>query len=156
MPRIPEKNKRYRTKREIAHDVSVILRADLHYGTKYSVLSEVVWVWSEFFGKYAGCPWWSAEALKEPKEKNKIHEHVIPKKVLIDTLFSMKNFTAKEIHTYLEKHCIGVVVTKDEDKRLRDLKLGSKMPDDWDGSDIWARYRLAGIEAQPVATEQPR
>jgi len=146
MPRISQKNKRFRTKEEIAHDVAEILKGDFHYGTKFAVLSEVVWVWSEFYGKYQGCPWWSVEASKQKEEKN-IHEHVIPKKVLIQALFSMDKPNEREVYDYLERHCIGVVVTKEEDKRLRDLKLGSKMPEDWNGEDVWARYQLAGIEA---------
>jgi len=39
-----------------------------------------------------------------------------------------------------------LLVTKDEHRRLNASGLRSKMPDDWDGENIWARYDAIGIE----------
>lgn len=39
-----------------------------------------------------------------------------------------------------------VIVTEEEDRRLREAKLTSCMPKDWDGVDIFARYKVVGIE----------
>ena len=72
MARISDKNDRFRTKKQISNDIVVILSAGVEYGTKFAVLSEVVWVWSEFYGKDEGCPWWSTGALKEQDQKKLI------------------------------------------------------------------------------------
>ena len=146
MARISEKNPRYRTKRQIASDIAVILNADISYGTKYAVLNEVVWVWSEFYGKHKGCPWISVEAAKVADERALIHEHVVPKKQLITALFALCDATPDVIYDYLQSHCIGVLVTKDEDERLRKAKFTSSMPADWDQEDVWARNKNVGIE----------
>ncbi|WP_158259613.1 hypothetical protein [Photobacterium sp. GB-36] len=38
------------------------------------------------------------------------------------------------------------VITKEEDALISKIKLGSRMPDDWDGKDQFIRYELAGIK----------
>ena len=45
----------------------------------------------------------------------------------------------------MESWCVGVIITKAEDRRLDREGLGRKMPDGWDEVDIWARYKAAGI-----------
>jgi len=49
------------------------------------------------------------------------------------------------IYSYLS-YIIGVNITKSEDRKLNEKKLGQRMPTDWDGIDIFARYERAGIE----------
>jgi hypothetical protein len=70
-----------------------VLQSSLSYGTKHAVLAEVVWVWSEFDGKYTGCPHWSraAAAAREAGEKARsfVHEHVVPKRIIIERLFAL-------------------------------------------------------------------
>jgi hypothetical protein len=92
-------------------------------------------VWTEFYGKYLGCKYWSEEALKF-KDKLKpnplIHEHLVPKKILIDFLMNKENRSPKEINNFLKKLCVGVVITKSEDQKINDVGLRSKMPDGWD------------------------
>jgi len=45
-----------------------------------------------------------------------------------------------------------VIVTKDEDKLLRAAGLNHAMPQGWrHGDDLWARYRLAGLDTQGFA-----
>ena len=149
MARITEKHKRYRTKEQICEDVATILNAPVQYGTKFAVLAEVVWVWSEFDGKYEGCKLWSENASQARKDKL-IHEHVVPKKIIIDTLFNLSSPTGAAVKDILSKFCLGVIVTKEEDQRLNTMGLRSKMPDDWDGSDPWARYVAAGIKCKEV------
>ena len=148
MARISKKNPRYRTKKEICEDLSVILQSPITVGTKIAVVNEVLWVWSEFNGKYQGCQWWSKESLRTFKNQTTgfIHEHVVPKKLMRESLMSLKNLSPESIHHYLETHCIGVVVTKEEDIKLNKAGLNSKMPVDWDGKDVWARYQAVGIK----------
>ena len=146
MPKISAKNKRYRTKEQICKDLAFVLNSDLNYGTKFAVLSEITWVWTEFHGKYDGCKYWSDEALKiKNRQSMLIHEHVVPKKVLIDYLMGKQNLSPKEIYEFLEKFCIGVVVTKAEDQTINNIGLRSKMPSDWDFEDPWARYEGLNI-----------
>ena len=146
MPRIPEKNRRFRTKDEICRDVAFILLAPLAYGTKFAVLADVVWAWSEFHGKIDGCPYWSEAAwLAKSKPRGLMHEHVVPKKVVIDKLLSLEAPSTEEVRDVLDRFCIGVVVTREEDARMTRLGLRSEMPENWDGVDPWARYAKAGI-----------
>lgn len=146
MPKISEKNKRYRTKEQICKDLAYVLNSSLSYGTKFAVLSEITWVWTEFHGKYSGCKYWSEEALKiKNSQAQLIHEHVVPKKVLIGYLMEKTKLSAQEIYKFLEKFCIGVVITKDEDQKINNEGLRSKMPNDWDYEDPWARYKGLNI-----------
>ncbi len=52
----------------------------------------------------------------------------------------------KEIKQFLEKYCCLGVITKEEDNRLNDKKLRSKIPDGWNSKDMFARYAEVGIE----------
>lgn len=128
----------------------MILDMDLSYGTKFCVVSEIIWVWSEFNGKHKGCKYWSEEALRvwsvqKPSVKELVHEHLVPRKVLIHKLFNEVEHEQNKIYEFLDKFCIGIVVTKAEDKALNNAKLNSKMPDDWDNKDPWARYTAINL-----------
>lgn len=69
-----------------------------------------------------------------------IWEHVVPFKVIVDKF--LENPTKEN---FLNLHNLDVVciITKDEDKELS--KWSDKMPDGWNGKDIWARYNDAKI-----------
>ena len=90
-----------------------------------------------------------AKALKDSQEGNLykgqiIVEHPVPMKVIIQDM--LDNATSKE-------HCLEIlhkwsritIVTKEEDARLN-KNYQTKMPEDWDGIDVWARYRKVGIK----------
>jgi hypothetical protein len=149
MPRIPESNDRYRTKDQLCSDIAFVLNSSLHYGTKYAVLSEAAWVWTEFQGKYEGCEYWSKAALKfRGDPKRLVHEHVIPKKIVIKRLLKLSSptaATASSVRQELDSYCKGAVITREEDASLNRLGFRSKMPSDWDEKDLWARYKAAGI-----------
>lgn len=128
----------------------MILDMDLSYGTQFCVASEILWVWSEFYGKHIGCKYWSKEALRiwqtqKPSVKGLVHEHLIPRKVLIHKLFNEVERDQHKIYEFLEKFCVGVVVTKAEDQALNDAGLNSKIPDNWDNKDPWTRYTEIGL-----------
>jgi hypothetical protein len=146
MPRIPNKNPRYRTKSELCRDIADVLNSSLHYGTKYAVLSEATWVWTEFDGKYEGCEYWSEAAWKlQGQQRMLVHEHVVPKSIVIQWLLKLSTPTADSVNQLLESYCKGAVLTREEDARLNGLGLRSKMPSGWDEKDVWARYTSAGI-----------
>lgn len=157
MARIPTNNPRYRTKQELANDVATVLNASLHYGTKYAVLKEVTWVWTESSGKFNGCPYWTDAAIRrfklERSRKQLRHEHVVPKKVVIDILFGLKKPTPESVREILDKYLIGVVVTKEEEDRLN-VEYSKSMPEEFGNKkselfqDPWLRYRKCGIKVR--------
>ena len=73
-------------------------------------------------------------------------EHVIPQMYIVNMLMDMSTINKDKIRNILEKYFHVLLVTKDEHRRLNASGLRSKMPDDWDGENIWARYDAVGIE----------
>lgn len=148
MPRISDDNPRFRTKERICSDVAEVLNSQtLHYGTQQAVLNEVVWVWTEFDGKYKGCKYWSEAAwLHQHDEKLLVHEHAVPKSLVIKLLRELpKPVTAGKVSTLLETYCKAAILTREEDRELNKRNLRSSMPEGWDKLDPWARYKAAGI-----------
>src|SRR5271156_3630567 len=131
MPRIADKNLRYRTKSELCNDIAFVLNSSLHYGSKYAVLSDATWVWTEFEGKHVGCEHWSEAAwnirarLKE-RPNPLVHEHVIPKGIVIERLLRLPIKTADSVNELMVKYCKGAVITKVEDDCLNSHGLRSK------------------------------
>jgi hypothetical protein len=146
MPRIANKNPRFRTKSELCSDIATVLNSSLHYGTKHAVLSEAMWVWTEFEGKYDGCEHRSKAAWElRDQQKMLVHEHVVPKSIVIQRLLQLSNPTADSVNQLLASYCKGAVLTREEDACLNRPGLRSKMPIGWDEKDVWARYASAGI-----------
>jgi hypothetical protein len=59
------------------------------------VLSETTWVWTEFEGKYHGCEYWSEAAWKlQDQQKMLVHEHAVPKSIVIQRLLELSNLHA--------------------------------------------------------------
>ena len=73
-------------------------------------------------------------------------EHVVPLRVIVDMLLEIKKPTKKKVKTVLADMYRVCLVTTEEHKRLSDEGLRSKMPEDWDGKDPFARYKVVGIE----------
>lgn len=155
MAQIRDSDKRHRSKEIIARDIAFILNAPVSYGTKYAVLAEVTWVWTEFDGKHKGCSYWSVEALKLPVNgigKQTIHEHVVPKRVVIEKLFALQKPTETEVYELLNKFLISIIVKKAEDRRLNLAGFNNKMPAEFDHPEHedyhnpWLRYKKCNIE----------
>lgn len=154
MARISESHPKYRTKRQMAADVAYVLAAPLSYGTKFAVLNNVCWTWTEFDGKYRGCRYWSkmARMARSIDRKAKlIHEHVVPRQVVIDALMAMKSPTPENVYQVLDRFLIAVIVTPEEDAYLS-CEHQSTMPAAFldptsDGyHEPWLRYRSSPIE----------
>ena len=147
LSRISEKNVRFRTRQEICRDVSLVLNDPrLHVGTKYAVVDQVLWVWSEFDGKHTGCKYWSKKARASgSKRGGLVHEHLVPRGIVREKIFALRNPTPTAVRRTLQTWCVGVVVTRDEDDRLNELGLRQSRPDTWDKRNKWARYEEAGI-----------
>ena len=146
--------KRFRTREQLIADATIAINSHLSIGSKYALLDNICWVWSEFDGKLEGCRWWSKEArdLKNsPKELT--HEHAVPRKVIINHLLRITNATESVVGDVLQRWCVAVVITKAQDKHLNGAGLRQRMPVDWDGVDAWARYQA--IAMVPVDCSSP-
>ena len=157
MARISEKHPRFRTKRQIAEDVAFILNAPVTYGTKFAVLHEACWVWTEFDGKYKGCRYWTKAAIlaRAVDKKAKLkHEHIVPKKVVINALLELPDKNADSVYAIMDRFLIGVVVTPEEDAVLSGAHSATMPPEFFDPTspcfqDPWLRYspyRAYGLE----------
>lgn len=90
------------------------------------------------------------EYLIKGNTKDLIYEHMVPKEKYIQgpCLEAVKNrspLSLTQIHELLNRYWHIAIITIDEDKLLNSLKLRKHMPENWDGIDILARYKMANI-----------
>lgn len=119
------------------------------------LLGRNIWKYSEAFGKFKGCPFWSVNAYnqfllmkKEKKskvecEKNLRHEHVYPQILLIKKLKDLKKPTFKILEKLFKEYAIAAVVTKDENNLLNKARLRISTISD---NNIWLRYNNKKVE----------
>ncbi len=131
------------TREQLVADAVICIRSALSYRSKYALLDNICWMLSEHDGKYQGCRFWSRGALESGIELR--HEHVVPRRVIISLLLDAQDATDERIRAVLQL-CVGAVITKEEDQHLNAVGFRARMPEDWDGSEPFARYRAAGIE----------
>lgn len=124
-------------------DAIIAIGSSLTYGSKYALLDNVCWTLSELDGKYEGCRYWSTRAIARRTDLR--HEHSVPRRVLIGLLLAEPAPSDADVRRILDL-CVGAVVTVDEDLALNAVGLRAKMPSGWDGEDVFARYRAAGVE----------
>jgi|GEM_PF-741396 len=75
-----------------------------------------------------------------------IVEHSVPLMEIVRWLMEMNPLTELRVTNLLKKFYRMRLVTKEENTRLNEGELRSKMPDGWDGKDVYARYRAAKIK----------
>lgn len=63
-----------------------------------------------------------------------------------DSLLVLGNPRAWQIAEIVRKWTVMAWISKDEDTRLREMKLHDRMPAGWDGCDLFARYKACGLE----------
>ena len=119
------------------------------------LLGRNIWKYSEAFGKFKGCPFWSVNAynqfllMKKQKkskaecEKNLRHEHVYPQILLIKKLKDLKKPTSKILKKLFKEYAIAAVVTKDENNLLNKARLRISTISD---NNIWLRYNNKDVE----------
>jgi hypothetical protein len=134
---------RGRNREQLIRDAVIAVHSELSYGSKFALLDNVCWTLSELEGKYAGCRFWSRRALDQRTDLR--HEHSVPRRLLITMLLEMSAPTEAAVRCILDL-CVGVVVTVEEDRALNAVGMRSRMPEGWDGRDVFARYRAVGIE----------
>ncbi len=159
MVQIKPGSPRFRSKEEIATDIAFILKAPVKLGTKLAVLKDAMWVWTEFNGKYEGCPYWTGMAMivyamnrRDGKKYAALcHEHVVPKRVVIEMLTSLDEPTPEAVFGICTKFLHAVVVTVQED-RILNCMYQSTMPEEFfdpaspDHHDPWLRYKRCQIQ----------
>lgn len=81
--------------------------------------------------------------LNSNETKGLRHEHAVPRKFIAEEIIK-RNESPVEICSFIDQYCKAVLVTKEEDSRL---KPKSSMPDSWDwNDDIYQRYNDANIK----------
>ena len=113
------------------------------------ILGRCIWKYSEAFGKFKGCPFWSIEAYKfyiDQKSKstaliakNLRHEHTYPQILLIKKMWKLNNPTKKIIRELFDQYAIATVVTKEENLKLNSSAVGLRS-DTISEKNIWLRY----------------
>ncbi len=103
-------------------------------------------------------PSFSVKAKKEWEQNTKngskpraglIFEHAIPRTLLCDMLFNIKDINYDSIREFQVKYIKRAFITEQENYELDSLGLRSKMPDDWNSIDTWARHKKAKIKHAP-------
>ena len=97
----------------------------------------------------------SKAALNRP-DSECVVEHVMPQMEIVNSLMEMRPLTKAGVINLLTDRLRVMVVTRDEHARLNSSGLRSKMPLDWDGSDVFARYAAIGIEFTPTEIRNGR
>ena len=113
------------------------------------ILGRCIWKYSEAFGKFKGCPFWSIEAYNfyiDQKSKstaliakNLRHEHTYPQILLIKKMWKLNNPTKKIIRELFNQYAIATVVTKEENLKLNSSAVGLGS-DTISEKNIWLRY----------------
>jgi hypothetical protein len=82
-----------------------------------------------------------------------VAEHLIPISVMLNTRLyaAVDPVTETDALVRLAKQYANMaLISEEEDALLRKHKLQSNMPANWDGADLFARYRAVGIKVFPL------
>lgn len=149
---------------EMAQDIYVALKSSgLSKQAKEAIIRDITSMKTALSGKYVGHHLWSEKAIQQYKillaqqtsiEWGKwfVHEHVVPQSILVEIFLLWAPYiTLSTITVYLRWILTAVVILKQEDRHLTQLKLRNEMPDDWwdpesdDYQNHWIRYTRSGI-----------
>ena len=86
------------------------------------------------------------EQMRNGNFSNLIGEHVVPVSVILKLLDKFPSPNADKVAEIVGHYSKKAVITTHEDKSLRLAGLTNRMPDNWDGKKINARYEVLGIE----------
>jgi len=114
----------------MAVDVAMVLNSSLSWGTQYAVMDNVCWAWTEIDGKKVGCRYWTVAALAAKIADSRaklVHEHAVPRSVIIRLLKELKAPTSETVFELLDKLLIAVIVTQEQDRQLSE-HFSDEMP----------------------------
>ncbi len=107
--------------------------------------------------KYLGHADWSQNALlvlrraggNIDRARNKLrHEHVVPVNVVVDLLIGLgRQASTDSCAKLIRRYSRVAIITRAEDRLLAKAHLSTSMPENWNGHDIWARYRRISLYA---------
>jgi hypothetical protein len=106
-------------------------------------------------GKYLGHAYWTRQAIQVYISAGKDlrvaasslrHEHAVPANVVIERMLSLGDAaTTEACARIITRFSRVAIITREQDNILQQNQVARRMPDDWNGTDVWARYRKAGI-----------
>lgn len=137
-----------RSYRHLVKDMVIVLKAPLHPETKITFIHSLLWGWSEKNGKYAGlrCSMAALKHYRSKGIKDLRHDHAVPRNLIVKMLLNLKGrITPGRVRKILKKYCGAVIITKKDDIKLNKMGLRQKMPGDWNGRELLARYKAASI-----------
>jgi hypothetical protein len=144
----------------------VLKDPSLSYGTKYAVLENAAWTWTEFNGKYHGCAYWTERAYAErplvsKKEVSKHfrHEHAVPKGAVAKMLLDLKSPTEEQVKKICDEFLVAVVVTLSENTDLNRSYGRTMPPEFFDPNsdkfhDKFLRYKVNEITVIPCTVTE--
>lgn len=83
----------------------------------------------------------AAEPLVNNTDADLVADHAVPISLLLKEVYAQESLTLDALVNLVGKYSIMVLITDAEDDRLAARGLVNKMPGDWDGQDILARYK---------------
>lgn len=98
--------------------------------------------------EFSSMNFYCSKAAKQAVGEKIIRDHVVPHIIIMNKLLSLKEVTKDNILHIIKKYHVMCKITGDEDRRLTEAGLRSKMPDGWNEieGDVFARYYSVGIE----------
>ena len=149
-------------KESIAYYLEMVFKNSSDEFLNKQVLDRFLWTATEIddshtFAKYLGLPYWSKNAVRLYQNQNTgrgiknfkdlRHDHSVPKSIIRSSILELQVKSFANIFEILNNFAHAVVITKQEDKQLRDAGLNSKMTEEYfNTSDIVSRYSKADIE----------
>ncbi len=97
----------------------------------------------------------TAEPLVADKNADLVADHAIPISLLLQEVYDHPGITLDQLVRLVGKYSVMVLITDAEHDHLAAADLAKKMPIDWDGQDVLARYKHVGIELRPNPLLQP-
>lgn len=92
----------------------------------------------------------AAEALLAASpDARLVADHAIPVSLSLREFECLEQPSLDALVALVARYAVMVLITLDEDARLRAAGLVKAMPSDWDGQELLARYRQVGIPIKP-------
>ena len=93
----------------------------------------------------------SIKARKLLNEGNQdlVADHMIPLSQSLQ-IVKQSNVTVQELYEHCVEYASKALITKDEDRMLRDAGLVKKLPNNWPGPELLARYDYVGITVSEI------
>lgn len=91
----------------------------------------------------------SAAPLRNDPNSELVADHAIPISLLLKEVYAQPKITLDNLIELVGKYAVMVLITDTEDDALASAGLVKKMPIDWDGKDLLARYKSVGIAVNP-------